>query len=118
MDCNPFKDGDDLEFFPRPYNSAYDIGCYEWHETTNLADKTVRRDMIKFSAFYSVSSGIVLRSDRAGKFSIFDISGRLCANGVLYGEKAIDFASASNGIYLAKFNADGKSEIAKILVIK
>lgn len=74
--------------------------------------------MIKFSAFYSASSGIVLRSDRVGKFSIFDISGRLCANGVLCGERTIDFAPASAGIYLVRFNAEGKSRMAKILVIR
>ena len=123
QDTSPARDAgttvsltDDLDFFPRPYNTIYDIGCYEWHESTSVSEKTIETNSVKFHAFYSHSRGVVLRSTCRGEYAIFDISGKVYSSGILNGEKIQNFPAPS-GIYFARFVTPYIVKNVKFLVI-
>ncbi len=125
LDTSPARDAgiivsltDDLDFFPRPYNTIYDIGCYEWHESTGVAEKDeVEPAPMFFAFYYSTARTVVLRSTIECKFNIFDITGRICASGDMFGEKSIAF-DGKNGLYLVLFESQSHRYCNKILVLK
>jgi len=124
-DTSPARDAgttvsftDDLDFFTRPYNGIYDIGCYEWHESTGVAEKYEKETESIFFAFYSSSArSVVLHSSTECRFKIFDIAGKICASGDMFREKSIAF-NGKNGLYLVLFQSRTQRSCSKILILK
>ena len=112
---------DDLDFYPRPYAGVFDIGCYEWHETTVISEKSEATDDAELFVYYDeISSNIVLHTNESGKFEIFDIKGRLCVEGdVVFSKARVNFSSMSSGVYFVRFVLpDNTAVLKKVAVLK
>jgi len=73
---------DDLDLFSRPYNSIYDIGCYEWHPSTSNSGGSYGFGSDRLMYISPNPSGTLVRIEFNGVYppaeiNIYDILGRL-----------------------------------------
>ena len=71
----------DLEYFPRPFGTAYDIGCYEFHSATNVESRSSPGVLLELNNFpnpFNTGTTITfsLPQRTRAKLKIFDILGR------------------------------------------
>ncbi|MCD4775835.1 MAG: T9SS type A sorting domain-containing protein [Candidatus Aegiribacteria sp.] len=75
---------DDLDYFARPYNGVYDIGCYEWHPSTGVSERNGNSSTAAEKTMYISPNpaGATVRIEMNGdsvpsEIAIYDILGRL-----------------------------------------
>ncbi len=114
---------DDYSDSIRPFNDIWDIGAYEYVETSGI-DENIYIETENIRVVRSVSSlpGLYFSTpfNINVKIDIFDISGRFVTNlfnGNFEGERLFNFKSDISGSYIYRITADEKVYYGQIIVI-
>ena len=108
---------DDLEFRSRPYGAGYDMGCYEWRESTRVEQKESKSVWSPIALFSPSSRMLILKSAAECDYSIYDITGKIVGEGKFMDEAKIPFEVPS-GIYFAVFQNSQEKRIGKFVAIR
>ncbi|MFA5033376.1 MAG: right-handed parallel beta-helix repeat-containing protein [bacterium] len=119
----------DLEYFGRPYGSAYDMGCYEYHpvsveENAKIKNQISKLKILKNPFFSSTSIRYSVPEYTNTRLTIHDLTGRTIKT-IVNGKKeagnytvGLDGKELSAGIYFVRFVVGDYKETHKLILVK
>lgn len=93
-----------------PYPSAFASGGFDLdavaviHEN-NIFANTVENEL-KYAVYPNPTNSVIYVSGYEGAYLLFDLSGRICAEGEVDAQSAIDLTGFNSGVYLLKFGQE------------
>ena len=118
---------DDLDYFPRPYNSLYDIGCYEWHPTgisvntepaSSHGGNTVR---VSPNPALETATLEAVGPDTFSRAEVYSLDGRLVALLEPAGDDEAKFIweleNCRSGVYFARLSGEGNTVVSGTILV-